>query len=410
MRILFITDYLPYPLISGDRIRVYNLIRRIANLHEVSLAAPLRAPEEVESVTHLQEFCYRVETGDLRRHSPLIHLPGIFRYAIKGKPLELKFLHSDELAKKISRLVSVENFDIIQIEPSRMALYTETLPPNRLSKRILVFHNIVSTQYNRIFQVERSPIRKMRAWLHSLRMQRWEPGYAEQFDRCIAVSEVDRSSLKAANPNLQIDVVPNGVDVKKYQLLDPEEIQQPPALLYIGTMSYAPCADAVLYFYKEIFPRVRQKMGEVQLWIVGANPPPEVTRLSGNGVYVTGRVEDVLPYYRRSAVCIVPLRAGGGTRLKILEAMALGRPVVSTTIGCEGLDVVDEQHILIADTAEQFAEKTIRLITDKTLYQQLIKEARELVKVKYDWDIITGRLLNIYDELTSQSDSRTRTH
>jgi glycosyltransferase involved in cell wall biosynthesis len=153
-----------------------------------------------------------------------------------------------------------------------------------------------------------------------------------------------------------------------------------------------------MYFCREVFPRIRNVISNIEVWIVGREPPPEVLRLHGDGVHVTGRVEDVVPYYRQCAVFIVPLRAGGGTRLKILEAMALGRPVVSTAIGCEGLDVVGDEHLLIADSAEQFAEKTVRLLTDAALYRKLAFNARQLVVRRYDWDIIAGELMRVYEE------------
>jgi glycosyltransferase involved in cell wall biosynthesis len=172
--------------------------------------------------------------------------------------------------------------------------------------------------------------------------------------------------------------------------------------MFIGSMDYPPCVDAALYFCREIFPRIRHTISAAEFWIVGRNPGSEVLQLAGDGVHVTGQVDDVIPYYRQSTVCVVPLRAGGGTRLKILEAMALGRPVVSTTIGCEGLDVVDGVHLLIADTPEQFAEKTIRLLTDRQLYQDISANGRQLVVTKYDWNIITSHLTQIYSELTNK--------
>jgi len=229
-------------------------------------------------------------------------------------------------------------------------------------------------------------------------MRRWEPCYAERFGRCITVSEADRRLLRTVNPRLQVDVVANGVDTKVYQPLPQEGTS--PSLLFIGKMSYRPNGDAVLYFCREILPRIRRMIGEVEMWIVGKDPLPEVRQLNGDGVYVTGRVDDVVPYYSRSTACVVPLRAGGGTRLKILEAMALGRPVVSTSVGAEGLDVVDGEHLLIADSPEQFAEKTVRLLTDRALYQRITTNARQLVVTRYDWDAIAGQLMQIYAEMS----------
>jgi len=197
-------------------------------------------------------------------------------------------------------------------------------------------------------------------------------------------------------------VIPNGVDIQKYQPLPAENAS--PVLLFIGNMGYPPCVDAVLYFCREIFPRIRSVLSAAELWIVGRDPRPEVLQLNGDGVHVTGRVDDVIPYYQQSAVCVVPLRAGGGTRLKILEAMALGRPVVSTTIGCEGLDVVDGEHLLIADNPKQFAEKTVRLLTDRQLYQHISTNGRQLVEARYDWDKIAGRLMEVYAFMLEQPD------
>jgi sugar transferase (PEP-CTERM/EpsH1 system associated) len=398
MRILFITDYPPYPPVSGDRIRVYNLIRRIARQHAIWLATPIIAPDEPFDMAHLQEFCCGVETAELRRHK-FARLPGMLRYALAGKPIELDFLYSEELANKIKRLAARVDFDIIQIEQSRMAPYLETFSPKAHFKSVLVFHNITSIQSGRISHIAQKPSRKLRAWLYGQTMSRWEPRYAERFDRCITMSEVDRRLLLAANPRLRVNAIPNGVDTHLYQPMPLEGAE--PALLLIGNMEYAPCADGALWFCNQILPQIRRAVGQVQVWIVGRKPIPEVTRLDGDGVHVTGRVEDVLPYYRRSNICIVPLRAGSGTRLKIPEAMALGRPIISTTIGCEGLEVVDGEHLLIADGPEQFAEKTVRLLTDGLLYQRIVAEARQLAVAKYDWDVIAKQLLDIYSEVIS---------
>jgi len=322
----------------------------------------------------------------------------MLRYFITGKPPELEFLYSEELVNKIRQLVYEVDFEIVQIEQSRMALYLKILPPDKLFKRILVFHNIASIQHNRISHVERTRVRKIRAWLNGQMMRRWEPRYAEQFDQCITVSELDRKLLIAANPRLRVDVVSNGIDTKLYQPLVLKKKQ--PSLLLIGNMSYPPNADSAIWFCKEILPLIHRSIDRIQVWIVGLSPPPEVKKLSINNVHVTGRVEDVLPYYRRSTICVVPLRAGGGTRGKILEAMALGRPVISTSIGCEGLDVVDNRHLLVADDPQQFAEKTIRLLVDRDLYQRIVTEARKFVVARYDWDLAANKLLDIYSNIT----------
>lgn len=398
MRILMIANYMPYPQISGGRIRIYNLLRRAAIRHEISLVAFLESPDDAEGIKHLRQFCMNVETASFRQRSRWAKAPGLLKYALEGKPPELMLLHSEELRHKIDQLFSTTDFDIVQIE-SVMGLYLDMLPRGRRFKSLEMFQNFTSQQFERVSNVEQRWDRKLRTRLNAFTMGRWEPRYAERFDRCTVVSEMDRRLLLQANPRLKVDVIPNGVDVEMYQPLPPPAENITPSLLFIGNMGYPPCVDAALYFCREIFPLIRQRINNAELWIVGRDPRPEVHELNNGSVHVTGQVDEVLPYYRQCPVCVVPLRAGGGTRLKILEAMALGRPVVSTTIGCEGLDVVDGQHLLIADNPTQFVEKTIQLLEDRHLYQHLIANGRELVESRYGWDQIADKLMDVYEEV-----------
>jgi sugar transferase (PEP-CTERM/EpsH1 system associated) len=402
MKILFITDLLPYPPISGDRIRVYNIIRRLARQHRVWLFS-MFSPEGTTGVTHMEEFCERVEAIDIPRQNPVFHLPGLMRFAFTGRPLGLKFFESEIQKNKIRELTKEEQFDIVNIEPSHMALYRESLTPNLHTKQVLGFHNIAFLQYERLYHFETTTIRKFRAWLHKVEMRHWEASYAKHFDRCTVVSEIERDLLLASNPHLVVNVIPNGVDTKIYRPLSAPD-RSAPDILFIGSMDCVPVQDAAYYFTKEILPRIQVEISEIELWLVGKNPSPDLMQLNSAHVHVTGRVDDILPYYQRCAVCVVPLRAGGGTRLKILEAMALGRPVVSTTIGCEGLEVVDGEHLLIADTPEQFSEKTVRLLRDRQLYQYISSNGRRLVEVHYGWDKIADQLMGVYVEMVAEPD------
>ena len=399
MRILVIADYLPYPLIGGDRIRIYNILRRAAEKHEISLVAFLEKPSDIEGVAHLKEFCVHVETVNFVQRRRFAKLPGMISYALSGKPPELSLLYSDEFTRKIKKLTDAVDFDIVQIEHARMGLYLEKISPSKSRKSAIMFHNFTSQQYDRVSHVEKRWDRKIRSKLNSIAMGYWEPRYAEKFSLSTTVSEEDRQLLLDANPRLQVEVIPNGVDVKKYQPLPLPSKNIPPSLLYLGNMGYPPNVDAALYFCEEILPLIRQKSNDAEFWVVGRDPSPEVLALDGENVHVTGRVDDVIPYYQKSAICVVSLRAGGGTRLKILEAMALGRPVISTSIGCEGLDVLDGEHLLIADTPAQFAEKTTLLLHDIELYQHLSTNGRKLVENYYDWDPIADKLMDLYEEM-----------
>jgi sugar transferase (PEP-CTERM/EpsH1 system associated) len=394
MRVLFITDEIPYPPVSGNLLRTYNLCQRLAREHEVWLAAPLNNREEAPGVLHMQSFCHAVVTALRPRQSYLQHLPGLLRYAWEGKPLEFKFEHCQELVDKIRQMMATVQFDVVHIEPSYMGLYVEALPPGAQCKKFLTFHNIESSLFRQLARVSRKLNKKVRTLIHSLMLRRWEASYLARFDGCITVSEIDRRLLLAANPRLHVCISPNGFDIQKYQPLPVEDAS--PRLMFVGSMDYGACVDAMLFFCGEVLPQIQQAVKEVEMWIVGRDPAPAVQQLGSNRVHITGWVDDVIPYYSRSTVCVVPLRAGGGTRLKILEAMALGRPVVSTAKGCEGLDVVDGEHLFIADTPEQFAAKTVRLLIDPVLRKRMVKNARELVENAYNWDAIVEQLIQFY--------------
>ena len=398
MRILLITDYLPYPPIAGDLIRVYNLIRRMAAQHSITLVVLLPSPDSTGALAHLGEFCDQIIMADHPWPKPITILPDLVRYLVHGKPIELRLLYSQKVVDTITRLTAEQDFDAVQIEHSRLAFYIDSIQSQH-SKTFLTFHNVASDQYQKISGIEKNLILKLRWGLHSLLMRRWEPAIAQKFSCCFTVSEDDKRLLLENNPDLRIQVIPNGVDTKKYQKLDVNPGSK--SILFIGSMSYAPCIDAAIFFCKQILPVIRKRLPQVQVWIIGASPAPEVKALADENIHVTGFVEDILPYYEQAAVSIVPLRAGGGTRLKILEAMALGRPIISTQIGCEGLDVTDGEHLLVADAVQEFADKTVRLMTDNSLYSLIASNARQLVEEKYDWDEITRQQLEIYQVATN---------
>ncbi|MCP4404773.1 MAG: glycosyltransferase [bacterium] len=231
-----------------------------------------------------------------------------------------------------------------------------------------------------------------------LLMLRWEREWASRFDRVLAVSAREAEWLRAADPRLSISVIENGIDTRQHQALP--EPSEPHTLLFAGTMGYPPNVDAVLWFCREMLPRIQQQIPDVKFLVVGHHPSPEIRKLDERpNITVTGHVSEMRPYYERASVCIVPLRAGGGTRLKILEAMALGRPVLSTTLGCEGLHVQYGKELLIADTPEAFAKHAVGILQNCTLRERLAQEGRLCVEQGYDWSIIGQKLLNVYTQL-----------
>jgi glycosyltransferase involved in cell wall biosynthesis len=237
--------------------------------------------------------------------------------------------------------------------------------------------------------------------LKAFAMSKVERRYVPRFDCCVVVSPAERELLQRALPEVRPVVIENGVDCAQLQPLP--ESAPGSGLLFAGVMSYPPNTDGVMFFARSILPRIRAFVPDAKLFIVGHSPPERVKALGSEpGIEVTGYVNDILPYYRLSNVTVVPLRAGGGTRLKILESMALGRAVVSTTAGCAGLDVRHGVHLLVADHPQQFADCVVQLLGDDALRAELAGNARRLVEEHYDWPTIGGRLALAHREILAR--------
>jgi len=398
MRILSITNLTPLPANSGARLRVFNILRRIAERHEIHLACHLWDPEEEAVVAELEKHFTRVTGGRVHRRPCVRLLPEMLRCLGKGRPPELALWRSPELTAGIRRMVSETRFDIVHAEEYFMAPYLDLLPRGYPAKRAVTFHNIGFDQRRTFPGITGNPF--LKAWYacNARLLEFWEPRLGASADLCITVSERDRRFLLKKNPALKIEVIPNGADTKAYRFLGP-----PPsgsrAVLFVGDMRYEPSVDAATYFVSTILPLARRAIPGLEFWIVGREPARAVLDLRADGVHVTGAVPDVRPYYERCFASVVPLRAGGGTRLKILEAMALGRPIVSTSIGAAGLDAADGEHLAIADRPREFAARVADIFREPEKTRLMAERARRLVESRYDWDDLASKQLRAYEML-----------
>ena len=393
MRILFIANVTPWPAHGGVHLRILNLLERTAREHDVVLGCHVWNDADREGVRQLNARGIKTVGGTMWWASARHALPALKR-ALRGIPPETAQYQAEE----IHALIRAGDYDLLHIEESILAPYLESVPEGKHVRSVITLHNVHFVQGRRIAVIE--PALWRRAWVgFSARwMAYYEPRMVKQFDRVITVSEDDRTLLRAAAPDVGVDVVPNGVDTVALQPLASHTGR--PALLFIGSMAYRPCIDAAVWLVRDILPRLQRAIPDLDVWIVGKHPTAEVRALASSHVFVTGEVDDVRPYYERCSLAVAPLRAGGGSRLKILEAMALGRPVVSTTIGAEGLDVVDGKHVAIADDAEGFAQRVEALLADEEKRMNIAGAARDLVVAKYDWELIAARQLVIYEELS----------
>lgn len=403
MRILSLANITPYPARGGIHLRILHLLSRVAQRHDVTLGCHFWDERDQESAEVLSRMGIRtvgglVRPGSLRRHA----LPGI-RQALRGIPPETAQYQSPVLHDLVQR----GGYDLLHVEETILTPYLRSVPTGARPAKVLTLHNVHFAQDRRIADIEPSAGRRaMKRW-NARWMWHYEPRIARAFDRIIAVSEDDRRTLLSRDASLPIDVVPNGVDTRALQPL-PEAAGRP-SILFVGSMAYRPCADAAIWLVREILPRLRTVIPDLDVWIVGKLPTADVLALAGPGVFVMGEVPDVVPYYARASVAVVPLRAGGGTRLKILESMALGRPVVSTRLGAEGLDVSDGDDIVLADSAAAMADAIGGLVRDAERRRAIARSARALVERSYDWDDIAERQLGIFEELAARPNGRVST-
>jgi polysaccharide biosynthesis protein PslH len=400
VRILCLTNVVPYPPHGGVQLRVLNLFTRIARQHEVTIGCHAWCDEDRDNAAALSYRGIRTVTGALSGANWRRDFIPAAKCLLAGKPPEIVQYQTPEL----HALVRNECFDILQVEETLLAPYAKSQTG---AKTVLTFHNIHFVQSRRIAEIETAGWRRWWVRTNAQLMRRYEPAVARRFDRTIVVSEVDRKLLADAAPGLTVDVVPNGVDsAEMAQLPNPEQntaADGKPSIVFVGTLHYLPCVDAAERLVLGILPLLRKQIPDLQIWIVGREPSPAVFALARVGVFVEGSVPDVRPYYERAAVAVVPLRAGGGSRLKILEAMALGRPVVSTTVGAEGINVRHGENILLADDDREFAAAILKVMSDDVLRRKLIRNARRLVEEQYDWETIAAAQLRIYDDVMAIS-------
>ncbi len=386
MRVLLVTPFLPYPLSSGGRIRNFYLLRGLAERHEVTLLTGINDVREGAAADVLRGYCQDVVTVLIpdERRSIRAHAAGL----LSPRPYYRAVSPSVPLQDACDALLARGRFDVIQVESLNAAHVA--LRATGVTK-VLDMHNVESLYFRRLLGRMPPGLSKMLMLSDAVKLPGYERRVLPAFDRCLAVSEFDAAELRRRAPDARIVVIPNGVDPDEFAPVD--AIPEPNHLVYTASFTYAPNVDAMVFFCGEVLPRIRAALPEVRVSIVGQHPDQQIRDLARlPGIEVTGWVPDVRPYLARASVAIVPLRWGSGTRLKILEAMSMGKAVVSTTVGAEGLDVRAGYDLELADTAEQFAERTLALLRDEDRRARLGAQARRTVLARYAWTAILDRL------------------
>jgi sugar transferase (PEP-CTERM/EpsH1 system associated) len=399
MKILVLDEEFPYPLNTGKRIRSYNLISRLAKTNELRYLA-YGTPDSENFAVFQRE---RMNPIAVQRVLPPKSGPMFYVRLLKNlfslKPYIVTSHYSQEFESAMWASLNEWQPDIILCEWTPYAAFASNVDD---FKKVVVAHNIETTIWQRYYQTERQPFKRWYIGRQVGKVSLFERHVFNWVNGATAVSIPEAEMIKGIAPDLDIEVVDNGVDLEFFA--DDGAGGNIDELVFTGSMDWRPNQDAILYFVDEIFPRLRELYPDIKATIVGRNPPTFIKELERvDGVTITGTVDDVRSYMRKAAIYIVPLRIGGGSRLKILEAFAMRKAVVSTTIGAEGLNTAEQKELLIADEPEEFVKVITRLREDKSLRQALGLAGRKLVEQQYGWDILAERLNTFLARIASRS-------
>jgi glycosyltransferase involved in cell wall biosynthesis len=391
LNILLLTQVLPYPPDSGPKVKTYNVLKYLAQHHAVTLVSFMRGDQSDEA-RHLEQYCQAVYTVPMKRGAirDAWHMGRSF---LTGQPFMMVRDDRAAMHELVDRLAAGQRFDVAHADQLNMAQYAA-----RVAGAFKVFdaHNALWLLYKRLWQTMRPGLRTWLLGRDWRLLKEYEGRICREFDAVLAVSEEDKAALsEAAGCSVDAKVIPIAIDTDEVALI---ERPDPTHVLHIGTMYWPPNIDGVLWFMYKVWPLIQEQRPGVQFDVVGSRPPREITALGGDerGINVTGYVPDPTPYLQRAALMVVPLRAGGGMRVKILNAMAQGIPIVSTTLGCEGIEVVPGENILIADEPADFADAVLRLLNEADLAAKLAAGGRHLAEKKYDYRHACRSLDDIY--------------
>jgi len=389
MKILFVAPYVP----SLIRVRPYHFVRDLSQRHHLSLLA-VGAPDD-PALRELRAWCERV---DVVPPSLVASVPGLARAASRGEPLQSTVSLSPAVSRRLARLLATERFDVAHIEHLRAARLSVELPPDL--PRVYDSVDSISLLLERTLRASHSVRQRMLARLELTPTRRYEAALAQRFQHVVVTSADDAATLTGLQPAARVSVIPNGVDFDRFRPLG--EPVLPPTVVFSGKMSYHANVSAVLHFVREIWPIVRARRPDAHLKIVGSRPPREVLGLSADpSISVTGHVADMRAALDGAALAVCPVTVKVGIQNKVLEAMALGLPVVCSRLGAEGIAAMPDQDFVVADTAVDFADAVLHILADGALARELGRQARHYVERHHRWDVAAAQLEQVYHRVVA---------
>jgi glycosyltransferase involved in cell wall biosynthesis len=385
MRILWLKSELLHPVDKGGKIRTYQMLKELKREHRVTYLTLDDGSASVDARERSEEYCHELVSVPHRTREKFT-IGFYLELALNlfsSLPYFMKKYESAEMRREIAGRVTRERFDVVVCD---FLMPSINVPTDLNCPTVLFQHNVEALIWKRHYEVQGNRLKRAYLYGQWQKASAFERAACRRFDQVIAVSREDRELMRRDYGVETVADVPTGVDTEFFRP-SATESREPHNLVFTGSMDWLPNEDAIRFFTAEVLPLIKEQLPDVTLTVVGRNPFPSLVELSKRdpAIVVTGRVEDVRPYMERAAAYVVPIRVGGGTRLKIYEAMAMEKPIVSTTVGAEGLPLMNGTDLLLADTPEAFAGEVVRVLRDESFARRLGQQAAATVRARFSW-------------------------
>lgn len=399
MNILFLSQENPYPPDGGHYIRTYNILKMLSEKHNIFFIAIANDDKRMKHKQGLEDLCESVDIFVIPQgKSKWRYIFSLILNLFSPLPFTAQKNYIHDVKVKIKQLLKDNKIDLVHVDILPLAFYHKNF--DRLPK-ILVNHNVESLRLYRWMKVEKNTFIKLFLYYQFLKLRHFEKHICPKFERCIVVSEPDQKILEKLCKTTNFVILPNGVDIKYFSPLNNTKINKN-SLIWTGGMRYAYSADAVDYFLDEVLPLIRLEISDIKVSFVGSSPTSKLIKNAKDNpnIKVHGYVDDIRMYIQQAAVFIAPIRSGSGTKIKVLNAMALEKAVVTTSIGAEGIKVKPDEDIMIADTPQEFAEKTIYLLRHPEEAKIMGSKGRAVIEKHYSWESIGMKMYKVYEEVS----------
>lgn len=393
MKIVFVANRFPYPPFRGDKLKIYNLVRRLAVKHELYLIAFYEDKKELDYLPNIEGFFKETHCiYQSKWQSYFQVLLGLF----SNTPLQIAYFKNAFMRQTVREVVHRVVPDVVHTQHLRMSQYTKDLN----CKKILDLPDAFSLYFKRRKNTKRPLFNKLIDFIEINRLASYER-FIKNFDRTLVCSVEDRKYLEQLHGAKNLGILLNGVDLDSFHRNAPSDYESNETILFTGNMDYAPNVDAVHYFVAEIWPYISNKFPKTKFVIAGQRPLSSVKNLADERIMVTGFVPDICEMYEKASIVVAPLRFGAGTQNKVLESMAMGVPVVCTHIGFEGLQINSGEGVILGKTKDSFIQALEALLSSKKLREEVGIKGQEIAKSRFSWDVIVKQLASHFEEVVS---------